>query len=340
MAYSVHPSDPRTSRGKSNSGNNEASQPPPPRHSALSSTDPRALMDPRQQPHRGGATLCAGAVSSGTLFPLRGRGSNHHLPPPVMSSNLPPPALPYPTGPLLGVTNSSTDQNVGVNLQSSVRPPQSLLPMSTHTYPGPAHPQPLPHVPPQRPSSASSFPPILPPPPQWFNPSRPTFPPMTHLPPPPPSPLPSSISAYVHPVAPVSSSSPLAFPRPPPSPLPPPQNFPSHPSRMGPPFGHGPYFVTPHQSTKPFQPPFDLNQQGLPGFKPAPAPVGIEEKMGLAEVKGQRSVSDSGLIRHMTTETTVSDPFIMNWLKSVKGSYLRHQQHQFELKQHSMKVCA
>lgn len=333
MANSVHPSDPRRSRGKYNNGNNEASQPPLPLHSALSSADPRALMDPRLQPHRGdgGTTLGPGMVSSGTSFPLWSGGSSHLPHPPVMSSTLHPP---YPAGPVFGVAGS---QNAH---QPSVRPPQSPLHMATHIYP---RLQPVSHVPPQHPSSASSLPPVLPPPQQWFNSSQTRFPLMTHLPSPPPFTLQPGVNAYVHPVAPVSLSSPLPFLRPPPLPLLPPQNFPPHPPQMGPQSGHGPRFVAPHRWTKEFQLPNDLSQQGLPGFKPAPAPVGIEEKMGLIKdhqkVEGQESGSDGGLIGHRQSETDVSDPFITNWLKRVEGSYVRHQQHQFELKQHSMKVC-
>ena len=77
----------------------------------------------------------------------------------------------------------------------------------------------------------------------------------------------------------------------------------------------------------------------LPGFKPAPSPVGIEEKLGLKR-KGRKGDDSEGgveMIRLLSGEDS-SDCFISEWLKSVEGSYLRHQQHREEVKQSNIKV--
>ena len=78
----------------------------------------------------------------------------------------------------------------------------------------------------------------------------------------------------------------------------------------------------------------------MPGFRPAPAPVGIEEKLGLVGARGERKGEGAGENDRLSgrDQVEVSDPFISDWLKRVESSYLRHQQHKNELKQHSMKV--
>ena len=76
----------------------------------------------------------------------------------------------------------------------------------------------------------------------------------------------------------------------------------------------------------------------MPGFKPAPSPVGIEEKLGLR--KEPSKVEDEGNreIKRLSSEGDASDRFISEWLERVEGSYLRHQQHKEEMKQNSIKV--
>ena len=345
----------RRSLGQSSDWTNGTSsqtfQPP---HLLPSSGGPRALIDPRLLTYREGSTSRSSlsTTSSGALIPPRFPNTNPQHRPAVLSSSLPsqPPSQPvHVGGPVLG-GNSSVAQNPFPNHQSSVRPLRSSLPVPTRGYTGLAmHPPPQPLLPAQQSSSFSPLVPpphIIPPPPpsQWFNPSHATFPPF-HIPPPLATPrLQASDNTFVNAVAPPCSSSPLLFPCPSPSPYLRPPHFPSNLTRMPPPTGHGPRFIAPHQQMGQFPSSFDISQQVLPGFKPAPAPVGIEEKLGLSKVKGQQKVkgqlgeSGSRLAHHLPSGSDVSDPFISNWLKRVEGSYLGHQQQKELLKRHSMKV--
>ena len=73
----------------------------------------------------------------------------------------------------------------------------------------------------------------------------------------------------------------------------------------------------------------------VPGFKPAPSPVGIEEKLGLKE---ERSKGEGGSGLEIKSREDSSDRFINEWLKRVEGSYLRHRQQREEVKRNSIKV--
>ena len=300
-------------------------------------------------------------VADGASFPpyhVRGTGGPppFSIPPP---SNLTPP---HSSDSSL-VRSNSNDQNLCLT-----HSPHPLFPTvsSTHGHIT-SHPPPSHHMPPS-PQSVPQLPPhgnvSLPPPPPWFNPPNPVFPMMAHpqaprLHPPPatpppfaPTPPPTS-GAYAcplnaggllppHPPA----ASPLPFLPPgglPPPPLPPPPNFPL-PLPIMPPPTHMPRFVPPYiQQTQKFhRTPFDPSGP-FPGFKPAPNPVGIEEKLGLSEdgMKKEQNEGDGESDNKMNKQLLGGDPsdcFISEWMKKVEGSYLRHHQLKEEVKQNSIKV--
>lgn len=222
------------------------------------------------------------------------------------------------------------------------------------------------------------LPPPAPPPSWRFNPSHPTFPMMPRPPhpsfprptPPPPfspthvpftatprPPLPSPAVPLVGvmdtfptppptlpPALPAAAGSPLPFP-PPPRGLPPPPlphglpNFPLPLPIIPPPSSHSfipPRFVPPSiQQTQKYH----RSAVGeVPGFKPAPKPVGIEETLGLKMEKNKAEGESSEEMGRLSFEEDYSDRFISDWLKRVEGSYLRHQQHREEVKRNSIKV--
>ena len=239
---------------------------------------------------------------------------------------------------------------------------------SHHTAPSPQqHTQQL-HRPPRDGSVA-----LPPPPPSWFNPSHPAFPMMTHPPQPPfsqptistPPPFTSTRHTALPP-PPTSGAYPLSVmgPLPPPPPFPPaagsPLPFPTPPGGLPPPLLPltPPNFPLPlpiiptpsHTFTPRFIPPslqqtqkyvhisFDSKGE-VPGFKPAPSPVGIEERLGLKKEKNEGEGEGSREMKRLSSEEDASDCFISEWLKQVEGSYLMHQQHRQEVKWNSIKVC-
>ena len=76
----------------------------------------------------------------------------------------------------------------------------------------------------------------------------------------------------------------------------------------------------------------------VPGFKPAPSPMGIEEKLGLKEESSKGEGESGWEIKRLSSKEDSSDCFINEWLKRVEGSYLRHQQQREEVKRNSIKV--
>ena len=68
--------------------------------------------------------------------------------------------------------------------------------------------------------------------------------------------------------------------------------------------------------------------------------MGIEEKLGLKKEINKGEGEGGREIRRLSSEEDASDRFISEWLKQVKGSYLRHQQHKTEVKQSSIKVSS
>ena len=100
-----------------------------------------------------------------------------------------------------------------------------------------------------------------------------------------------------------------------------------------------PSFAPPHQWTP--RPSAPINSyNGLPGFNPVPAPIGVVERMGLAAVKGQETVVAGGRVSgQFPGQADVSDQFISDWMKRVEISYMRHQLHRSELMQNNFKVC-
>ena len=321
---------------------------------ASTSTSGIQLLDPRLQAY--GAQPQTGLsmnTESHASKVLGIQGPNFPMPPrpPIPPGNLPPRLLSgsatMPTS-----TGQSASQFNQQQLNRSPHLSNFPIPSTLGSYPAPLV------IPPSQSLMQRQFqnPLQLPPPPPvppWFNPSHSVFPRMSqqHQLPrlTPPTPPPPSVG--VHPTAvvlpPSSSPSPLMFPRPPVvPPFPPPHSHP-YPT-MAPSTVRGPRPValrpwTPRSST-----PLDLSQ-GLPGFRPAPAPVGLEEKMGLSEVKSQQDATggDSGgsVIGEQNgsvwnrPSTEVSDPFITDWLKRVEISYLKHQREKSTLEQRSMKVC-
>lgn len=268
----------------------------------------------RSGPHKNVAE--SSPRSQHVLHPRGGgfQGTFRQFPPPPGSHVLPLQTQPPDQRESSGSGGRSVDQR-----SVSMRP--SLFPTPSSA----AHVQQFPHkAPPPIMSPAHQFPTVPPPVPPWFNPSRPVFLPRLPLPLATPPPLPGP----AHPIAPPTSHFLHPFlPRPfLPPPLP-------HQQMQVPFNSHGPPFS---QRISSFDP-----KTGLPGFQPAPAPVGIEERMGLTEVKGQKREETffregRHWIGHGAND--VSDVFISNWLKRVEGSYLSHQQRRSEMEQHTLKV--
>ena len=301
---SCSPADPRSHRGSGDrdGGFLQHSGLHQPQKKVVASSPHSQYVNPRLQPR-------------GRGFP----GTFRQVPPPPGSHVLPPQVQP-------------NDQRESRTMdQGSVPMQRSFLPASSSA----AHVQPFPHQAPPPMTSPHQFPAVPPPVPPWFNPSRPVFPDRLPL----PLATPPHLPGPAHPMAPPTAQSPLPFPHPfPPRPflllnLPPP---PPHQQMQASFNSQGPPFRTPHQRTSSFDP-----KTGLPGFQPAPAPVGIKERMGLTEVKGQkREEASQTFFGDWIGQgaSDASDIFISNWLKQVGGSYLMHQQHRSEVEQHTLKV--
>ena len=245
--------------------------------------------------------------------------SSHHMAPSPLLGKQTSPQLPPPPPP-------PCDGAVSLRPLPLPPPPQSwfnpatILTMPGHPPQSSSYPQPVMSTPP--PFSSTCAP--LPPPPSGAPPLLGMRGPLP-MPPPP---------------IPPSAGSPLPiFPPPPmgglpPPPFPPaPPNFPLPLPIIPPPSR----FVVPPslQQTQNYQRTMFGSPKGeVPGFKPAPSPVGIEEKLGLKEEKSKGEGESGWEVKREDS----SDRFINEWLKRVEGSYLRHQQQREEVKQNSIKV--
>lgn len=358
-----HPSDPR-SRGRSlTRGENPRSLISP--GASLTPYQPHrhTIRDPRLTTHRGGHTAHVFGSGSGATFPQQqyGQGANSNSSPSPFT--LPPASSLTPQHLVLKEfsTHGNPSHQLSADLSCNVPrgPPFSSLPGHPSSVP-PSHQYQQLQLPPPDGNTA------LPPAPPWFNPSLPAFSVMTQphsqplasAPPPflrtPPPTLPSlpTAGAYrpraVGPLPPPPpAGSPLPFPPPPrgippPFPIPPvpPPHFPLPLPILSSPTQPPPLIPPSLQPThKNYRTQFDPKRDILPGFEPAPSPVGIDEKLGLAEeiVKKEQSKGESGNYSRLR-EGDPADCFVSDWLKKVEGSYWRHQQHLEVVKQGNIKV--